>query len=296
MRPVAGITVAVAACDRPAPLARCLEAIARGATLPAQLVVVDQSADGGVEAEVGTLVVPGVAVHYIRQPRLGLSASRNAALAAATEPVIAFTDDDCVPDRGWLAAVQASLAVSSPPAAVAGRVLPLGEPTPDTYLVSPRVADQPTDYRAGAVPWAVGTGGNFAASRAWLDRVGRFDERLGAGSPGKAAEDADLIYRILRAGGVVRYEPDAVVYHERQTEQQRLRSRWTYGFGIGAACALWVRRGDFGALRLLGTWAGKQVMLLGRALVSRDGFLARQRLLSLRGGTRGLFYGIRLSP
>jgi GT2 family glycosyltransferase len=296
MRPVARITVAVAACDRPAPLARCVEAIARGATLPAQLVVVDQSADGAVEAEVAKVVVPGMAVQYIRQRRLGLSASRNAALAAATQPVIAFTDDDCVPDRGWLAALHAALATEEPPAAVAGRVLPLGEPTADTHVVSPRGADQPAEHRAGAVPWVVGTGGNFAASRAWLDRVGRFDERLGAGSPGRAAEDADMIYRVLRAGGVVRYDPLAVIYHERQTEQQRLRSRWTYGFGIGAACALWARRGDLGALRLLGTWAGKQVMLLGGAVARRDGFLARQRLLSLRGGARGLFYGLRLDP
>ncbi len=296
MSPVARITVAVAACDRPVPLARCLEAIARGDTLPAQLVVVDQSADGGVETEVAAFVARGMAVRYIRQPRLGLSASRNAALAAATQPVVAFTDDDCVPDRGWLEAVRAALAVANPPAAVGGRVLPLGEATEGTYVVSPRVVDQPTEHRAGAVPWAVGTGGNFAASRAWLDRVGRFDERLGAGSPGKAAEDADLIYRILRAGGVVRYDPGAVVYHERQTEQQRLRSRWTYGFGIGAACVLWARRGDLAALRLFGTWAGKQVMLLGRALAGRDGFLVRQRLLSLRGGTRGFFHGFRLSP
>jgi GT2 family glycosyltransferase len=296
MRPIARITVAVAACDRPGPVARCLEAILRGATLPAQIVVVDQSSDSGVEAEVRPLVAPGVAVQYIRQPRLGLSASRNAALAAATQPAVAFTDDDCVPDRGWLAAVSAALAVPEPPAAVAGRVLPLGEPSAGTYVVSPRGDDRPTDYRAGAVPWAVGTGGNFAGSRAWLERVGGFDERLGAGSPGRAAEDADLIYRVLRAGGVVRYDPAAVVYHERQTESQRLRSRWTYGFGIAAACALWTRRGDPGALRLLGTWMAKQVALLAGALVRRDGFLARQRTLSLRGGVRGLFYGLRLTP
>ena len=296
MRPIARFTVAVAACDRPAPLARCLEAIARGATLPAQLVVVDQSRDSAVEAEVRALVVPGVCVHYLRQPRLGLSASRNAALAAATQPAIAFTDDDCVPDRGWLAAINSALAAADPPAAVAGRVLPLGEPAPGTYVVSPRGDDRPTDYRAGAVPWAVGTGGNFAGSHAWLARVGRCDERLGAGSPGRAAEDADLIYRVLRAGGVVRYDPSAVVYHERQTEAQRLRSRWTYGFGLAAACALWTRRGDPGGLRLLGTWMGKQAMLLVGAVARRDGFLARQRMLSIRGGVRGLFYGVRLAP
>jgi GT2 family glycosyltransferase len=296
MRPLARITVAVAACDRPGPVGRCLEAIVRGSTLPAQLVVVDQSRDSAVEAEVRAIVVPGVAVQYIRQPRLGLSASRNAALAAATQPLIAFTDDDCVPDRAWLAAVTAALAGADPPAAVAGRVLPLGEPSAGTYVVSPRGDDRATEYRAGAVPWAVGTGGNFAGSRAWLERVGRFDERLGAGSPGRAAEDADLIYRVLRAGGVVRYEPAAVVYHERQTEAQRLRSRWTYGFGIAAACALWTRRGDPGALRLLGTWMAKQVVLLAGAVARRNGFLARQRMLSLRGGVRGLLYGLRLAP
>jgi GT2 family glycosyltransferase len=296
MRPVAPITVAVAACDRPGPVARCLDAIARGETMPTQIVVVDQSRDGGVEAEVRALVIPGVEVQYVRQPRLGLSASRNAALGAATQPVIAFTDDDCMPDRGWVAAVSAALAVREPPAAVAGRVLPLGEPSAGTFVVSPRGDDRPADYRVGAVPWAVGTGGNFAGSRAWLARVGGFDERLGAGSPGRAAEDADLIYRLLRAGGVVRYDPRAVVYHERQTEAQRLRSRWTYGFGIAAACALWTRRGDWSALRLLATWMAKQVALLARALVRRDGFLARQRTLSLRGGIRGLFYGLRLTP
>jgi GT2 family glycosyltransferase len=296
MRPVARMTVAVAACDRPGPVARCLDAIVRGATLPAQLIVVDQSRDGAVEAEVRAIVIPGVEVQYVRQQRLGLSASRNAALAAATQPVIAFTDDDCVPDRGWVAAVSAALALPAPPAAVAGRVLPLGEPSAGTYVVSPRSDDHPTDYRQGAIPWAVGTGGNFAGSRAWFERLGGFDERLGAGSQGRAAEDADLIYRLLRAGGVVRYDPGAVVYHERQTEAQRLRSRWTYGFGIAAACALWARRGDFGALRLLGTWMAKQVALLAGALVRRDGFLARQRTLSLRGGIRGLFYGVRLTP
>lgn len=100
MRRVVPITAAVAACDRPAALERCLEALACGTVLPAQLLVVDQSAAPDVEAVVRAMVIPGVALQYLRQARLGLSASRNAALDAATQPVIAFTDDDCVPDRG----------------------------------------------------------------------------------------------------------------------------------------------------------------------------------------------------
>jgi hypothetical protein len=40
----------------------------------------------------------------------------------------------------------------------------------------------------------------------------------------------------------------------------------------------------------------KQVVLLAGAVARRNGFLARQRMLSLQGGMRGLFYGLRLAP
>jgi GT2 family glycosyltransferase len=290
----APITAAVAACDRPEPLRRCLAALLGGEVLPAELVVVDQSSGAGVEAVVSEMHAPGVELRYVRQPRLGLSASRNAAIASATHPLIAFTDDDCVPAPGWIAAIHEILSPPGAPEAVTGRVLPLGEPRPGTHVVSPRVGTERIDYRGRAVPWAVGTGGNFATRREWLERVGRFDERLGAGSPGRAAEDADLLYRFLRAGATVRYEPAVVVYHERQTEAQRLASRWSYAFGVTALCGLWLRRGDPYAARLLAGWLGHQSRALATATLRGDWHLARQRLLSLRGGGRGLFYGLGL--
>ncbi|HUF34957.1 MAG TPA: glycosyltransferase [Gemmatimonadales bacterium] len=288
------LTVAVAACDRPEPLRRCLTALASGGVRPAQLLVVDQSGGDGVAAVVHGLAIPGTRVDYLRQPRRGLSASRNAALAAATQSLIAFTDDDCVPAPDWLATVSGVFGESAAPDAVTGRVLPLGEERPGTFVVSPRTATERMDYRGRAVPWTVGTGGNFTARREWLDRVGGFDERLGAGSPGRAAEDADLLYRLLRAGATIRYEPAAVVYHERQTEAQRLASRWGYAHGITALCGLWLRRGDPYALRLLAAWLGHQSGALGTATLRGDWPLARQRVLSLRGGLRGFWYGLRL--
>jgi GT2 family glycosyltransferase len=286
------VSVAIAACDRPAPLLRCVEGILSGDALPAELIVVDQSRDTAVADALATLPPGSVPLRYLRQPRRGLSASRNGALALATQPIVAFTDDDCVPGPAWLRTVLEVMSADADVAAVTGRVLPLGEARPDTHVVSPRTSTRPQVYRGRVVPWRVGTGGNFAARRAWLERVGGFDERLGAGSPGRAAEDADLLDRLLLAGATIRYEPASVVYHERQSAAQRLASRAGYGHGIGALCGLRLRRGDLFAGRMLASYLRGHLLGLARATASGDWFMARQRLLALGGCARGLCLGL----
>ena len=290
----ATMTAAVAACDRPDGLLRCLHGVLAGPVLPAEIVVVDQSRDDAVATALSSLRAP-VPLHYFRMPREGLSASRNAAWRRAAQPAIAFTDDDCVPDPHWIGVADGVLGRDPDVAAVSGRVLPLGEERPGTYVVSPRTGTEAVEFTGRAVPWRVGTGGNFVARRPWLERVGGFDPRLGAGSPGRAAEDADLIYRLLAKGGRIRYEPRAVVYHERQTAAQRLSSRRGYGHGIGAFCAMYLRRGDFHAGRMLGGYLRDQSVSLARAALRRDWFVARQRLLALEGCAGGIVYGLRLS-
>lgn len=294
-RHTAQVTVAVAACDRPECLARCVAAILAGDVLPAQLIVVDQSRDARIGDALTSLQTGPVQVDYVRQPRLGLAASRNAAVAQARCQVIAFTDDDCVPAPDWVAVSERLLQLPGPLAALSGRVLALGPADPSTFAVSLRESAVGREYRGRAVPWEVGTGGNFVARRHWIQSVGGFDERLGAGSPGKAAEDADLIYRLLRCGATLRYEPDAVVYHERQSQAKRLSSRATYGFGIGAFCGLWLSRGDGypGFLLALWTWRQCRGVLSGAA--RRDWFLVRQRILGLMGGARGVCCGMVLA-
>jgi len=289
------LSAAIAACDRPAGVVRCLGALVAGEALPAEVIVVDQSRDNAVEDALASFPSGPVPVRHIRMSRRGLSASRNAALGSAAQSLIAFTDDDCVPDSRWIATVFGVLEADPELAAVTGRVLPLGEERPGTFVVSPRTSAEGREYSGRAVPWTVGTGGNFAARRAWLDRVGGFDERLGAGSPGRAAEDSDLLYRLLRAGGRVRYDPGSVVLHERQTAAQRLASRQGYGHGIGALCGLYLRRGDIYAGRMLGGYLVDQARGLARSAVRGDWFMARQRLGALRGCAAGIRYGLGLS-
>ena len=290
----ADVTVAVATMDRPEGLARCVRAILEGTILPGELVIVDQSTDDRTADLVSRSnwndVVP---LHYVRQSARGLAASRNAAIARASRPIVAFTDDDCVPDSGWLRAIVTGFNSQENPDAVTGRVLPLGPERPGFYAVSSRASEIRAVYRGRTLPWAVGSGGNTAVTRDCLNRVGGFDERLGAGSPGLSAEDIDLFYRLLRSGATVKYEPEAVVFHERQDAPRRLASRPSYGFGMGAFCALWTRRHDAYALWILSRWCYDRSRALVASCLRRRWRRVYEESLMLRGALHGVAYGLR---
>src|SRR5947209_7672781 len=98
MARVAEVSVAIATLNRPEALARCLDALLDADVLPAETIVVDQ----GVTEPTATLLAGRgggpVALVHIPQARRGLSVARNAAISAARYPILAITDDDCVPD------------------------------------------------------------------------------------------------------------------------------------------------------------------------------------------------------
>ncbi|HEX6652239.1 MAG TPA: glycosyltransferase family A protein [Thermoleophilaceae bacterium] len=285
------ITVAIATMGRPEALARCLDAVA-AQTVPAhEVIVVDQAPSA--EASEAASRTGRRPVRYLEQAPLGLSASRNLALREATGNLLAVTDDDCAPDPGWLEAVAAAFARAPAPAAVTGPILPLGERPPGTFVVSLRESRAAVDHAGRVLPWTVGSGGNFAGAVAVLRDCGGWDERLGAGSRGQAAEDSDLNHRLLRRGLVVRYEPDAVVRHEWQTLERRLATRWSYGFGIGAMCGIWLRRRDAYALRALLSYARLHVRPLLGGLRRADGRRIREHGRALASVAPGLLYGLR---
>jgi GT2 family glycosyltransferase len=215
-------------------------------------------------------------------------------LAHVRCPVVAVTDDDCVPDPVWIAAIARTFESAPALHALTGRVLPLGPETTDTYAVAVRESLSRQEFTGKTLPWIIGGGNNFAVRRDCFERVGGCDEHLGVGSPGKAAEDMDLFYRLLRSGATIRYEPDALVYHERTNKARRLATRWSYGFGIGAFCSLWLRRRDLYALHVLVRWLRWHCRDFTIATVRREWPEAYQGWLSLKGTVAGLTYGLRL--
>jgi GT2 family glycosyltransferase len=285
-------SVVVATCDRPDALARCLDALASGTLPPDEIVVVDQ----GFGAQEPRLPHGSIRVVVVPQERLGLSAARNGGVARASGDIVAVTDDDCVPAPGWLAAIVGALTAEEQISAVTGPVLPLGAPGPDAHAVSTRASRVRRVHRYPATPWNVGTGANFATHRRVLVALGGYDERLGAGSYGAAGEDIDLLYRLIRTGASVLYEPEALVFHERQTSARRRRTRRTYGRGVGAFCALRLRERDRQGALLLVRWIALRLRLAARATIRADWRGVRDEALVLAGTATGLVYGARAGP
>jgi GT2 family glycosyltransferase len=274
------ICVAVATTGRPGPLERCLAALRSSEVQPGRVLVVDQGGDPGTKA-----VALAHDCEHLPYPSRGLGASRNAALDASAESVLAVTDDDCVPDRSWLGAILGAFDDDARLTAVTGPVLPLPPEGDRVAAVSSRTSTRRETFAGRAAPWRVGTGGNLAFRRSALGPL-RFDERLGAGAPGRAGEDLDILDRILARGGRIRYEPGALVRHTRQTQARRRSSRYDYGHGVGAWLGLAARRRDPHAALHLARW----LALRGRLALSGD---AGEEARVLAGTLAGLGYGLR---
>ena len=103
----------------------------------------------------------------------------------------------------------------------------------------------------------------------------------------------DLFYRLARAGARIRYEPEAVVYHERAHQTSRLARRGPYGYGMGACCSLWLRQGDANALRVLARWGLMRTRRLAAGLVQGNRLRVHEETLVLAGTLGGLLYGWR---
>jgi GT2 family glycosyltransferase len=269
--------------------------LAAGDVLPTDVIVVDQSSNQETRSVVDKCRRSTLPITYITQEPLGLAVSQNTALAHATCPVVAVIDDDCIADRKWLAILEQAFALPDHLAAVTGRVLPLPVDGDRIYPVASRTSTVRRDFTGKTLPWPVGGGNNFAVRREWFSRVGGCDERLGPGSPAQGGVDMDLFYRLLRAGARIRYEPDALVYHERQSKAGRIARRPMYGRGMGACCAFRLREGDLFAVRLLGEWLFFRGRLLAGALLRREWMSAHEEWLMLQSSARGVIHGFRVA-
>lgn len=179
---------------------------------------------------------------YVRCERPGASVARNVGWRLARHDLIAFVDDDVRVGPGWADGVREAFAGASPDVAfVTGRLSPGLEL--DRVRTPVGVKDDPEPAELG--PWTRGVLGhsaNLAVRRDALERVGGFDEALGAGGPFRAAEDQDLFDRLFAVGVRGRYAPAAGAWHDQWRGRWALvRLNWDYGFGSGARLSKLVR-------------------------------------------------------
>ncbi len=194
------VSVVVPTFKREDLIARCLEALAVQDFDPAEyeVIVADDAALPSTRALVERLAATApCAVRYI--PVIGLhgpAAARNTGWREARGKYIAFTDDDCLPQPGWLKAGVHALHQGADAA---------------TGTVEMPIPDRPTDYEreAAGLTTAEFVTANAFVRRAALKEVGGFDERFRMAW----REDSDLHFTLLEHGLWITTAPDAVVVH-----------------------------------------------------------------------------------
>ncbi len=182
-------------------------------------------------------------VKVVAFDRANLSMARNHGIAASGGDVIAFIDDDAVPEPAWLAALASAFEDASVGAAT-GPVLGRNGITPqsgaETILHSGetvRARRDPARRKALAdrAPKTVGT--NMAFRADLLRLVGGFDEHFAY-----FFEESDLNIRLGDMGVVTAYVPNAVVHHGFASSSRRREDRTpTDLFDIGRSSVLFLR-------------------------------------------------------
>ncbi|MEE9224218.1 MAG: glycosyltransferase [Thermoplasmata archaeon] len=158
--------------------------------------------------------------------------NKNVGIKASSNDIVAFTDDDCLAHKDWIATAMNDFEENDA-GAVCGPVFLLEEtPSGTETLEEKRIF-----HRTGVFvpPWEIGTGACLVVKKSVLFDIGLFDERLGPGSRLHSAEDMDLIYRIFDSGSSIHRDPNAIVYHDKpESYPQMVRRFYTYRLGLGA--------------------------------------------------------------
>lgn len=203
-RPVASVVVPTY--RRPDLLGRCLGALSQQrCDVPFEVLVADDADSDQTRQQVDQWAresFPERRLRYLPvEGNHGPAAARNVGWRAAQGEIIAFTDDDTIPDPNWLAEGVAQLLAQPKMIAVWGKI------------VVPLPAE-PTDYEKNESNLAHAgfvTANCFVRKKA-LEAIGGLDENF------KLAwrEDSDLYFRLIEHAGssdAIAHFPQAVVVH-----------------------------------------------------------------------------------
>jgi GT2 family glycosyltransferase len=235
------ISVIVCTRDRTHQLEKCLKRLLAIGYPEYEIIVVDNAPS---KDETYRLVA-NLPVRYVREGRPGLNWARNRGISEARYGIIAFTDDDAIPDAYWLSSINAAFAEEEV-MAVTGLVAPQElETTAQIYfelgyggLINElkRKVIQRDLLSMRELLWAsgFGVGANMAFRREVLELIGVFDVALDVGTPSGSGGDMEMLHRLVAAGHTLVYDPGVLVWHLHRRDITSLPKQFRdYATGFG---------------------------------------------------------------
>lgn len=272
---VPSATVVICTRERPDDLKRCLDGLLAMPDAPPILVI-----DNAPRTDATRNVVAGYpSVRYVVEPRPGLDYARNTAFDQAEGEIIAFIDDDAVPDADWISCLLRNF---EDPLVMAATGLTMAlELESEAQVAFQKLGGfgrgfKRVVYDAVVIDpfdsWKAGAGVNFAVRRAAADIIGRFDLALGAGTPAHAGDETDFFRRLLAAGYKIAYDPQAMNWHRHRRSMEELE-RQIFGYECGSFAiltkALLFERNPRAFTRLVRWWR-QQIPTLVRSVRQSD--------------------------
>ncbi len=214
-------TVVLPTRDRPHELRRCLAAILESAARTSyEIIVVDDGSEPALVPE-NIICEGGPDITLLRRDGMGPARARNAGIHEARGSVVLFTDDDTIPQRGWVDAACDFLSTHPVHVGVEGPTT--SPPFDPLYFHSVRAT----------VPGSFLTC-NIAYRRHALLHVGGFADAF----PFPHAEDLDLGLRITKLGELGYTETMTVVHPPRPVS---LRNEMRRGRVMASDATLFAR-------------------------------------------------------
>lgn len=203
------VSVVICTCYRPVLLRKCLEAMASLEPGPDEILVVDNTA-GDAETEA---VSWELGARYIVESNPGLSRARNRGLKESKSEIVAYVDDDSMPDVLWLRLLLEPF--SDPRVAVAtGRVhVPESGPVERIEIAPFTLNNQAPQWFEIATFGGLGLGSNMAVRKSASEGRKLFEERLGRGAPFQIGEENYAFALLLSRGYSAAHVPAAIVFH-----------------------------------------------------------------------------------
>jgi GT2 family glycosyltransferase len=233
---------------RPGPLNRCLSALSRLQFPRDQYEVI--VVDDGSPMDLGPVIAPHrhtMNVRLIRQANAGPSAARNHGADRARGRFLAFTDDDCAVEAGWLGAFADGLSAREDQL-LGGRTLNAlrrNVCASASQLILDVVHEQ---FDRDGDSYRFFASNNLAMPADCYRRLGGFDVSF------RTSEDRDFCDRWRAAGGKLTYVPGASMYHAHEMGLAAfMRQHYAYGRGAWRFHLARRRRGS-GKMQIKGSF------------------------------------------